>query len=102
MDFFENWDNAFFTAPICMRPALNLDTDRIVSVERVGEGEWRLTFADETEAPKSYAYGVRTEIRQPVLASMLLWIVLGAVVLIHAGIVLLIVLSVRRKRRKTK
>ena len=100
MDFFENWDNAFFTAPICMRPALNLDTNKIASVERVGEGEWRLSFNGETKASKTYAYGARTEIRQPVLASLLLWIVLGAVVSINAGIVLLIVLSVRRKRRR--
>lgn len=102
MDFFENWDNAFFTAPICMRPALNLDPDQIAAVERVGEGEWRLTFAGETEAPQTYAYGARTAIRQPVMASMLLWIVLGAVVLIHVGVVLLIVWLVRRKHRKNK
>ena len=102
MDFFENWDNAFFTAPICMRPALNLDTAKIASIERVGEGEWRLTFEGETEAPQTYAYGARTAIRQPAMASMLLWIALGAVVLIHAGIVLLIVLFVRRKRRKNQ
>ena len=99
MDFFENWDNAFLTAPICMRPALNLDVARIVSAERISENEWRLSFAEETET-YPYEYGARKEIRQPAMASMLLWIALGIVLTVNAGIVFLIVGIVKRRRRK--
>lgn len=101
MDFFENWDNAFLTAPICMRPALNLDVTRIVSVERISENEWRLSSAGETET-RTYEYGARKEIRQPVMASMLLWIALGAILAVNAGIVFLIVGIVKRRRRRAR
>jgi hypothetical protein len=101
MDFFENWDNAFFTAPICMRPALNLDAERIVSVTRLGDGEWQLTFAGET-VQRSFSAGVRTEIRQPFLANALLWIALGVVLFLNGAIVLCIVLIVRRARKASR
>lgn len=100
MDYFENWNSVFFTAPICMRPALNLDPERIASVERVGDGEWRLTFANETEAPRIYEYGARTAVRQPVLPSALPWIILSVVLAINVGIILLIIRVIRRRKKE--
>ena len=99
LDFFENQDNAFFTAPIYMRPALNLDRSGLASVERVGDGEWVL----HTEGTAhTYAYGVRQPLREPFLAAHLGTFLLAGLLLLAGGIVTLIVLHRRRKRRTAR
>lgn len=67
LDFLENKDSVFGMAPICMRPALNLDLSKVVDAEQVGEGEWVLRFAGESEEGYAtrkgqYRYGARQRI----------------------------------------
>lgn len=50
LDYYENQDHVFGTGPICMRPAFNLDTEKILSVKSVGEGEWELSLVGESAA----------------------------------------------------
>lgn len=67
LDFLENKDSVFGMAPICMRPALNLDLSRVIATEQVGEGEWVLRFAGESDEEyakrkERYRYGARQKI----------------------------------------
>lgn len=67
LDFLENKDSVFGMAPICMRPALNLDLSKVVDAEQVGEGEWVLRFVGESEEGYAtrkgqYRYGARQRI----------------------------------------
>lgn len=100
MDFLENWDNAFFTAPICMRPALNLDPAAKTLLRPVGEGKWLLA-ADETASVDRYPSLKTSLIRQPLLAAWIGWIA-GALLLLPIIAVILIVILVRRKRKAVR
>lgn len=67
LDFLENKDSVFGMAPICMRPALNLDLSKVIATEQVGEGEWVLHFVGESDEEyakrkEQYRYGARQKI----------------------------------------
>lgn len=67
LDFIENKNSVFGMAPVCMRPALNLDLSKVVATEQVGEGEWVLRFAGESHEQYAkrkarYRYSARQEI----------------------------------------
>ena len=73
LDFIESKRSVFGKAPICMRPALNLDAAKITDVIKINEygeaenntyREWTIRFAGESEKAfkdrrKRYAYGKR-------------------------------------------
>lgn len=105
LDFFENQNNVFGTGPVYMRPAFNLDRSKVVSAEKVADGEWTLVLEGEATddiTEGGYQFGARGEIQENRTAMRPLWILAGVGVLIIAIIVGLIVAIVKKVRRAGK
>ena len=77
LDFVENKDNVFGKAPVCMRPALNLDLSKVVGAKEVcpSDGkdyrEWILDLEGEDQGENQavgketrYTFGVRVPIEK--------------------------------------
>lgn len=84
-----------------MRPALNFDRSKVVSVKEVAEGEWVLVLEGRSPggaAVERYRFCARGEIQENRAALRPLWIIGGIAVLFIIVIIVVIVLMVRKMR----